>query len=249
MSETGRPIESNEPVIVLVHGAFADASGFAGVIRELTSAGHRVVAPPNPLRGLAHDAAVVRAVAGGIDGAVLLVGHSYGGAVITQASAGLDNVAGLVYLAAFGLDEGESCASVGAPRPPSMLAETVRPTSYEAHGAAGGPDLYVDADGFHESLCADLPADLALAMSLTQRPIAAAAFAEEATGAGWKTVPSWYQIARHDNALSPQAQRFMAERMHATTEEVDGSHAAFISQPRRAADFITSALSKLRAAR
>ncbi|GAA1214945.1 alpha/beta hydrolase [Kitasatospora nipponensis] len=248
MSETVQPTaptESSAPVVVLVHGAFADASGFAGVIRELTAVGHRVVAPPNPLRGLAGDAAVVRAVVGAIHSPVLLVGHSYGGAVITQASAGLDNVAGLVYLAAFGPDEGESCAGLGAPFPPSMLAETVRPTSYEAHGAAGGPDLYVDADAFHESLCADLPAELALAMSLAQRPIAAAAFAEEATGAGWKTVPSWYQIARHDNALSPQAQRFMAERMGATTEEVDGSHAAFMAQPRRTADLIKAALSKL----
>src|ERR1700741_4656730 len=140
----------SEETIVLVHGAFADASGFAGVIRELTSAGHLVIAPPNPLRSLASDAAAVSAVVRAIDGPVLLVGHSYGGAVITQASAGLDNVAGLVYLAAFGLDEGESCAGLGAPFPPSMLAETVRPTSYEAHGAAGGPDLYIDADGFHE---------------------------------------------------------------------------------------------------
>ncbi|MEU4586774.1 alpha/beta fold hydrolase [Kitasatospora aureofaciens] len=96
-----------------------------------------------------------------------------------------------------------------------------------------------------DQFCADLPAELALAMSLAQRPIAAAAFAEEATGAGWKTVPSWYQIARHDNALSPQAQRFMAERMGATTEEVDGSHVAFIAQPRRTAGLIKAALSKL----
>ncbi|MFE4459181.1 alpha/beta fold hydrolase [Nocardia tengchongensis] len=245
MSETVQPTESGAPVVVLVHGAFADASGFTGVIRELTAAGHRVVAAPNPLRGLAGDAAVVRAVAGDIHGPVLLVGHSYGGAVITQASAGLDNVAGLVYLAAFGLDESESCADLIAPFPPSMLAETIRPTSYEAHGAAGGPDLYIDADGFHESVCADLPAELALAMSLAQRPIAAAAFAEQATGAGWKSIPSWYQIARHDNALSPQAQRFMAERMGASTEEVDGSHVAFIAQPRRTADLIKAALSKL----
>ena len=102
----------SEPTVVFVHGAFADASGFAAVIRELNSAGHAVIAPPNPLRSLASDAAAVSAVVKAIDGPVLLVGHSYGGAVITQASAGLDNVTGLVYLAAFGLDVGESCASV-----------------------------------------------------------------------------------------------------------------------------------------
>ncbi|MFC9897895.1 alpha/beta fold hydrolase [Nocardia sp. NPDC127579] len=245
MSEPVQPTESGAPVVVLVHGAFADASGFTGVIRDLTAAGHRVVAVPNPLRGLAGDAAVVHAVAGEIHDPVLLVGHSYGGAVITQASAGLDNVAGLVYLAAFGLDESESCADLTATFPPSMLAETIRSTSYEAHDAAGGPDLYIDVADFHESYCADLPVELALAMSLTQRPIAAAAFAEQAAGAGWKSIPSWYQIARHDNALSPQAQRFMADRMGAITEEVDGSHVAFIAQPRRTADLIEAALSKL----
>src|SRR6516164_7087230 len=112
----------SDPTIVLVHGAFADASGWAGIIRELHSAGLTAVAPPNPMRSLASDAATVRAAVGAIDGPVVLVGHSYGGAVITQASAGLENVTALVYLAAFGIDVGESCASVQQPFPPSMLA-------------------------------------------------------------------------------------------------------------------------------
>ena len=107
------------PTAVLVHGAFADASGFGGVLGELTRAGYDAVAPPNPLRGLASDAAVIGAVAAAIDGPVVLVGHSYGGAVISQASAWLANVTGLVYLAAFGLAVGESCASVQEPFPPS----------------------------------------------------------------------------------------------------------------------------------
>ncbi|RMI28933.1 alpha/beta fold hydrolase [Nocardia stercoris] len=237
--------DSTTPTIVLVHGAFADASGFAGVIAELTGTGHQVVAPPNPLRGLAGDAAAVRAVAAAIEGPVVLVGHSYGGAVITQASDGLDNVVGLVYLAAFSPDMGESCASVQAPFPPSMLADTVRPTSYDAPGAVGGPDLYIDRAGFHQTFCADLPDDLARLMNLTHRPLAAAAFTEEATAAGWRARPCWYQIARQDNAIAPQAQRFMAERMGATTEEIDGSHTAFIAQPARAAQFIRDALEKL----
>src|SRR6516164_10808923 len=151
----------SDPTFVLVHGAFADASGFAGVIRELESAGHTVVAPPNPLRGVAFDAATVGAVAGAIDGPVVLVGHSYGGAVIGQASAGLDNVTALVFLAAFGLEVGESCASVQQPFPPPLLAQTVAPTPYDAPGAAGGPDVYVQKDRFRETFCADVPVDMA----------------------------------------------------------------------------------------
>ena len=130
---------STTPTIVLVHGGFADASGFAGVIRELQSAGHTVVAAPNPLRSLACDAAALAATVSAIDSPVVLVGHSYGGAVITQASAGLANVTALVYLAAFGLDEGESCASVQQPFSPPLLASTSYPTGYDAPGAPRGP--------------------------------------------------------------------------------------------------------------
>ncbi len=236
--------DSAQPTIVLVHGAFADASGFAGVIGELTASGYRVLAPPNPLRSLAGDAAAVRAVVDAIDGPVLLAGHSYGGAVITQASAGLDNVTGLVYLAAFSLDVGESCASVQAPFPASLLAATVEPTPYEAPGAAGGPDLYIRRDRFRETFCADVPVGLAQIMAAAQRPLAAAAFSENATAVGWKALPSWYQLARHDNAIPPQAQQFMAKRMGSAVEEIDGSHAAFVAQPVRTAALIIKALSQ-----
>jgi pimeloyl-ACP methyl ester carboxylesterase len=236
--------ESTQPAVVLVHGAFADASGFGGVIRELTTSGYRTVAPPNPLRGLAVDAATLRAVVTAIDRPVLLVGHSYGGAVITQASDGLDNVIGLVYLAAFSLDVGESCASVQAPFPASMLAATVEPTPYDAPGAAGGPDLLINEEHFRETFCADVSTDLAQVMCATQRPLAAAAFTENATAAGWKSIPSWYQLARHDNAIPPQAQQFMAKRMGGVTEEIDGSHTSFIAQPVRAAQLIKTALTQ-----
>jgi pimeloyl-ACP methyl ester carboxylesterase len=234
--------ESVQPTVVLVHGAFADASGFGAIIRELSAEGYRVVAPPNPLRSLAGDAAAVRDVVSAIEGPVVLVGHSYGGAVIGQASADLSNVAGLVYLAAFSPDAGESCASVQQPFPAAMLATTVAPTSYEAPGTAGGPDLYISAAGFHETFCADSPAELARVMYATQRPLAAAAFGENATAAGWKTIPSWYQLSRHDNAISPLAQDFMAKRMNSVLEEIDGSHTAFIAQPERTAAFITKAI-------
>lgn len=200
------------------------------------------VAPPNPLRGLADDAATVRAVVSAIDGPVVLIGHSYGGAVITQASEHAGNIVGLVYLAGFSLDAGESCASVQAPFPASMLASTAVPTSYDAPGAVGGPDLYISEDGFHETFCADSPAELARVIYATQRPLAAAAFSESATGAGWKTIPSWYLLSQHDNAIPPQAQEFMSKRMNSVTEEIDGSHTAFIAQPERTAAFIKQAL-------
>jgi pimeloyl-ACP methyl ester carboxylesterase len=236
--------ESTQPTVVLVHGAFADASGFGGVIRELSTSGYRVLAPPNPLRSLAGDAATVAAVAGAIDGPVVLVGHSYGGAVISQASATLDNVIALVYLAAFGLDVDESCASVQAPFPAPLLATTVVPTSYPAPGASNGPDLFVGEDRFRETFCADVPVDVAQVMYATQRPLAAAALNENATVAGWKSIPSWFLVSQHDNAISPEAERFMAQRMGATTEEIDGSHTAFIARPVRTAEFIKTALVK-----
>jgi pimeloyl-ACP methyl ester carboxylesterase len=233
---------STTPTIVLVHGAFADASGFAGVIRELQTAGHTTIAPPNPLRSLAFDAAAISAVAGAIDGPVVLVGHSYGGAVITQASAGLENVTGLVYLAAFGIDEGESCASVQQPFPPSLLSSTSYPTSYDAPGASHGPDLYINKKQFRETFCADVPVDLAEVMAATQRPLSLAALTENATAAGWKTKPSWYLVSEHDNAIPPDAERYMAERMGATTKSIDGSHTVFIAQPVAVAGFIAEAV-------
>src|ERR1700756_3745707 len=156
----GAVTTSTTPTIVLVHGAFADASGLGGLIRQLQSARHTVIAAPNPLRSLACDAAAISAMVSAIDAPVVLVGHSYGGAVITQASAKLDNVTALVFLAAFGLDQGESCASVQQPFPPSMLATTAAPTPYPAVGAAGGPDLYIGRERFRETFCADVPVDI-----------------------------------------------------------------------------------------
>jgi pimeloyl-ACP methyl ester carboxylesterase len=234
--------DPSTPTVVLVHGAFADASGFAGVIRELTTSGYHVVAPPNPLRSLAFDAAAVAALVRAISGPVLLVGHSYGGAVIGQAAADLANVTGLVFLAAFGLDVGESCASVQGPYPPSLLAKNSYPTSYDAPGAPGGPDLYIAEEQFRETFCADVPVDVAAAMFATQRPLSLAALTENASAAGWKTTPSWYLVSDHDNAIPPDAERFMARRMGATTQTIAGSHTAFIAQPVAVANFIKQAL-------
>jgi pimeloyl-ACP methyl ester carboxylesterase len=162
--------------------------------------------------------------------------------VISQASAGLDNVTGLVYLAAFGIDVGESCASVQGPFPPSMLATTSYPTSYDAPGAPHGPDLYIGKEHFRETFCADVPVDVAAVMFATQRPLSLAALTENATAAGWKAKPSWFLVSEHDNAIPPDAERFMAERMGAVTESISGSHTAFIANPVRAASFIAKAL-------
>ena len=232
----------SKTTVVLVHGAFADASGWYGVIRELQSAGIPVLAPPNPERGLAFDAASVGAFVAAIDGPVLLVGHSYGGAIITQASATLNNVVGLVYLAAFGLDEGESVGAVQAPFAVPLLAANARPSTYDAVGAAGGPELYIDLATFRETFCSDLPADLSSVMAVSQRPVAAATLNENCTAAGWKTLPSWYMVAAGDNAINPDVQQFMAQRMGATTQTIQASHCAFISRPVETAAFIRSAL-------
>lgn len=212
------------------------------MIRELQSAGVAVQAPPVPLRSIASDAATLAAHVSAIDGPVVLVGHSYGGAVITQASADLDNVVGLVYLAAFGLDVGESPASVQEPFEPPLLATNGRATPYDAVGAAGGPDLYIDPATFRETFCAEVPADLAAVMAVSQRPVAAATIGEACTAAGWKTKPTSYLISAQDRAISPDAERFMAERMGGTIETIQASHVAFLSRPVETAAFIRAAL-------
>lgn len=180
----------SRPTAILIHGAFADASGFSGVIRELTCLGYDVLAPPTPLRGVSTDAATVHAVAASIQAPVVLVGHSYGGAVITQASADLPNAAGLVYLAAFAPAVGESCASVQEPFAAPLLASTIRPTAYDAVGAVGGPELVIDTDRFRETFCADVGVDLAQVMALSQRPLAAAAIGEPLSAEGWSSHPT-----------------------------------------------------------
>ena len=228
--------------VVLVHGAFADASGYAPLIRILEAQGVTVRAPMNPLRGLASDADAIVRYTTTIDGPIVLVGHSYGGAVISQAAPAVKNATGLVFLSAFALDEGESCASVQAPFPPALLATTNVASPYDAPGAAGGPDLFIRIADFRETFCADLPEELAAPMAVSQRPLSAAALTENATVAGWKSLPTWYMVSQRDNAIPPDCERFMAQRMNASTEEVNGSHAAFIVHPDVAAGLVLKAV-------
>ena len=150
-----------------------------------------------------------------------------------------------MFLSAFALDEGETCVSVAKPFPPALLATANVPSPYDAPGAAGGPDLFIKIDQFHEAFCADLSEDVAGPMAVSQRPLAAAAFTEPASAVGWRDLPSWYMVSEHDNAIPPDCERFMAQRMNAVTESVDGSHAAFIAQPDVASGLILKALASL----
>jgi pimeloyl-ACP methyl ester carboxylesterase len=236
---------STQPTAVLVHGAFADASGYAGVIRHLQAQGVAARAPMNPLRGLGSDAEAIARYTTTIEGPIVLVGHSYGGAVISQAAPGVKNVRALVFLSAFALDEGESCASVMEPFPPSMLASTNVASPYDAPGAAGGPDLFIKIDQFHETFCADLSEEVAGPMAVSQRPLAAAAFTEQPSAVGWRDLPSWYLVSERDQAIPPDCERYMAQRMNAVTESVDGSHAAFIAQPEVASGLVLKALASI----
>jgi pimeloyl-ACP methyl ester carboxylesterase len=231
------------PTVVLVHGAFTDASGYAGVIRELQTQAVEVRAPMNPLRSLAFDADAVARYTTTVERPIILVGHSYGGAVISQAAPAIRGVIALVFLSAFAPDIGESCASVQEPFPASLLASTSVPSPYDAPGAPRGPDLFIRIPDFHQTFCADLPAGVAAPMAVSQRPLSAAALTEKATAAGWKDLPTWYMLSEQDNAIPPDCQRFMARRMNAYVEPVSkGSHAAFIAHPDIAASLILRAI-------
>jgi pimeloyl-ACP methyl ester carboxylesterase len=231
------------PTVVLVHGAFTDASGYAGVIRKLQSRGVEARAPMNPLRSLAFDADAIARYTTTIEGPIVLVGHSYGGAVISQAAPQVNDVIALVFLSAFALDQGESCASIQEPFPAPLLTSTSVPSPYDAPGAPGGPDLFIKIPQFHRTFCADLPADVAAPMAVSQRPLSAAALTETATIAGWKNLPAWYLVSEHDNAIHPDCERYMARRMNANVETVSkGSHAAFIARPDIAASLILKAI-------
>ncbi|MFI9113726.1 alpha/beta fold hydrolase [Streptomyces venezuelae] len=219
------------PTIVLVHGAFADASSWSGTIRRLQHAGYPVLAPANPLRGLAADTAYLRSVLAAVDGPVVLVGHSYGGAVISGAAVGNSRVKALVYIAAFTPDKGESAADLAAKFPGSTLGDAVNPQSYPLPGGGTGTELVIERANFHGQFAADVPVSDAAVMAATQRPVATAALEEKAGAAAWKTIPSWALIATADKNIPPTAERWMARRAGSHITEVDASHAVAVSRP------------------
>ncbi|MEV5388576.1 alpha/beta hydrolase [Streptomyces sp. NPDC052721] len=233
---------STTPTVVLVHGAFADAASWSGVIEELQSHGIPVIAPPNPLRGLASDAAYVASVASQIDGPVVLVGHSYGGALITVAGV-TENVVGLVYVAAYALEEGESLGELQGRFPLSPLVSNLKQWTYPVPGGEPAVEVTIAEDAFPSVFAADVPAEVTKVLAAAQRPLAAAAFEETASAAAWRTKPSWALVAGADNAINPEVERFGAKRAGATIVEIEGaSHAVAVSQPKAVAELIRDAV-------
>ena len=232
------------PTVVLIHGAFADASGWGGVITRLAAAGYTSYAPANPLRSVSGDAAYVRSFLSTIEGDVVLVGHSYGGAVITNAAVGADNVKALVYIAAFALDEGESAGAgtaLGSDGPPPDLTQVVDIRPFPDAGEGNG-DAYLKVAIFPQAFCQDLPAELAAVMAAGQRPAALATLVEPSGPPAWKTVPSWYLVASEDRVIPPAAERVMGARAGATVVEIDSSHVAMISHPDEVTALIRQAI-------
>jgi pimeloyl-ACP methyl ester carboxylesterase len=247
MSTRRRFVNGSIPTVLLVHGAFADGSHWAGVIAELQDFGIGVMAPANPLRGVAADAAYIAGVVAGIDGPVLLVGHAYGGAVITVAGAATDNVVGLVYVAAVATAEGESLLDIAGRFPDTLLGAALRPVPCATVNAEAGAELTLTPARYREVFAADLPEPVTSVAAVAQRPIAAAAFEQHATVAAWRTLPSWFVVATADHLIHPDAQRFMARRIGADTIEVDASHAVALSRPAEVARHIHAAAHASRA--
>lgn len=228
------------PTIVLVHGAYADSASWDGVTGRLLAEGRRVVAFANPLRGLASDAALLTDLVRSIDGPVALVGHSYGGAVITGVDAGAGDVAALVYVAGFALVPGESAGDASALTPGSTLADTLTRVPL----AGGGTDTYIAQDRYHQQFCADLPAEQAALLAVSQRPVTEAALFEPlGERALWRSAPSWFVFGELDRNIPAGAHHVMAGRAEARrTVEIPGAlHVVGISHPAEVADMVLEA--------
>jgi pimeloyl-ACP methyl ester carboxylesterase len=239
-----RAKEPAKPTIVLVHGAFADASGWARVIDRLADRGYPVLAPANPLRGVAADSAYLRSFLATVPGPIVLAGHSYGGFVMTNAATGNPNVRALVYIAAFAPDAGDTVQSLSTLGTGGMLGPatlTIRP--FPAPDGSQGLEAYIALDAFREVFAADLPRKRARAMALSQRPAALQTLGEPSGPPAWKTIPSWYLVAGRDNAIGADVERAMAARIHPreTVEVKHASHAVMVSRPDRVSDLILDA--------
>jgi pimeloyl-ACP methyl ester carboxylesterase len=235
---------ANGPVtVVLVHGAFADGSSWRGVTERLQAASIPVWAIVNPLRGVMADSAYVASVFNQIPGRVLAVGHSYGGAVITNAATNASNVVGLVYVAAFAPDEGEALQEIEGGSTDSVLNDVIRPTRYPVgSGSETAEEFSIDPASFREAFAGDLSVKDAAAMSAAQRPVAAAVFSEVSGPPAWKNLPAWAVVATRDKAAGSDVVLSMAKRANARIDEIEGSHVIMISQPQAVTDTIMKAL-------
>ena len=216
--------------VVLVHGAFADGSGWEPVANILMQDGYKVSVVQHPETSYADDQKYTKAAIDAMDGPVVLVGHSYGGSVITEAG-NHPKVAALVYIAAFALDEGESCASIEQAVPPGS----------NAFKSDGNGNWWVDQEQFAAAFAADFPKEKAAFMAVSQVPISTEAFTHKVTSPAWKTKPSWYMVATADRSINPDQERMMAKRAKAKTVEVNSGHVAYISHPKETARLIEEA--------
>jgi pimeloyl-ACP methyl ester carboxylesterase len=240
LSGAVRAAEAPKPTIVLVHGAFADSSSWYSVIGILEKDGYRVIAAANPLRSVKSDADTVRSILATIKTPVVLVGHSYGGMVISNAANGEPQVKALVFVAAFAPETGESAGGLNKKFPGSLVgAALAAPVALPG----GGHDLYIQQDKFGAAFAPDLPADASRLAAAAQRPVTDIAFDEAATAPAWKTIPSWFVYGDHDTAIPPKLHAWMAERAHPReTVVVKGaSHVVMISHPDAVAKVIEDA--------
>jgi pimeloyl-ACP methyl ester carboxylesterase len=243
MDSTG---DGPQPTVVLVHGAWADATGFDGVIRTLHDEGYRAIGFANPLRGLQSDAGYLADLLKTIEGPIVLVAHSYGGAVITNAATGNDQVAALVYVAGWALDEGESIAQLLETKAAdSLVGPAIRPVPFTNPDGSEGADLYLDQEAFRDAFAGDVDPETARVMAAAQRPFSNAALEAPSGPPAWKSIPSWYLLGTEDKAIPPAAQRFMAERAKSTIEEVPASHASMVSQPDAVMKLVVAAAATL----
>jgi len=238
---TAQP-DDHKPTIVLVHGAWADAAGFGGEIRALQERGFRTIGFANPLRGLPGDATYLADLLRSLTGPVVLVGHSYGGAVISAAATGSEQVRALVYFNGWMPDEGENIQQLLENYEGSLVGPSIRPVPFTGLDGSDGADLYLDPEAFHAAFAADVDPTTSDVMAATQRPWNGAAFGAPSGPPAWKAgIPCWYLLGSEDKAIPPALQRFMAERANATIVEVPASHASMVSQPEAATQLILQA--------
>jgi pimeloyl-ACP methyl ester carboxylesterase len=231
------------PTVVLVHGAYADASSWNGVIERLQAQGVSVLAPANPLRGIAIDSAYISRLLDQIAGPVIAVGHSYAGAVITNAATDAKNVVGLVYVSAFAPEEGETLAAVEAGSKDSVLSGTALVArQYPTADGGSGTEFYINPARVRDGFAADLSDQQIALIAATQRPIAESAFAEPNGPPAWKDRPSWAVVASGDKAAGTDIVRSQAERAGATITELEGSHVIMVSQPEAVTNVIMDAV-------